>query len=307
MPLVKDALFVYDFLSIQPFQDGNGRLSRLLGMLLLLRRGYTWIQFVSFEHEIESRKVDYYKVLMQTQKERPGEKVNDWVTFFFDCMLNIQNQLMNKLKSKAYTATNISPKEKKILSFIENHPGSKSSEIAAKLDIPLPTIKKLLSLMVKSKMILKFCIGAGINYVAETSSPLKTGLMFQLTNKDRKKEFLLRNSSSYFKINKIILTPLFDWVKPEEWSSKLSTQGLQFKITGHNNRGGSFSRPFSIMAHSSPYHFQPVFIVHDPINIPKGVEENSLYSHDYPINIEIELLGSVPKFEFDVMFVYDEM
>jgi Fic family protein len=59
IPLIKDALFVYAFLSIHPFQDGNGRLSRLLGSLLLLKNGYSWIQYVSFEHEIESRKSEY--------------------------------------------------------------------------------------------------------------------------------------------------------------------------------------------------------------------------------------------------------
>jgi len=90
IPLVKVALFVYEFLSIHPFQDGNGRLSRLIGNLLLLKHGYTWIQYVSFEHEIESRKSEYYKVLMQTQRNRPGENVTDWLTFFISCLLNIQ-------------------------------------------------------------------------------------------------------------------------------------------------------------------------------------------------------------------------
>lgn len=48
LPVLKAALFVYDFLSIHPFQDGNGRLSRLLATLLLLKHGYSWIQYVSF-------------------------------------------------------------------------------------------------------------------------------------------------------------------------------------------------------------------------------------------------------------------
>lgn len=53
-PLVKCALFAYDFVSIHPFQDGNGGLSRLLSTLLLLKHGYSWIQYVSLEHEIEN-------------------------------------------------------------------------------------------------------------------------------------------------------------------------------------------------------------------------------------------------------------
>ena len=55
-PIVKTAAFVYEFLSIHPFQDGNGRLSRLLTTLVLLQNGYKWIEYVSFEHEIEKNK-----------------------------------------------------------------------------------------------------------------------------------------------------------------------------------------------------------------------------------------------------------
>ncbi len=75
-PLVKCALFAYDCVSIHPFQDGNGRLSRLISSLLLLKQGYKWIQYVSFEHEIESRKSEYYRVLHGCQANRPIEDVS---------------------------------------------------------------------------------------------------------------------------------------------------------------------------------------------------------------------------------------
>lgn len=61
-PLVKCALFSHEFVTIHPFQDGNGRLSRLLATLLLRKYGYKWIQYVSLEHEIESQKTEYYRV-----------------------------------------------------------------------------------------------------------------------------------------------------------------------------------------------------------------------------------------------------
>ena len=94
-PLLIIGIFAVVFLEIHPFQDGNGRLSRLLGSLLLLKNGYSWIQYVSFEHEIESRKVEYYQVLMDCQQQRPGENVYSWIIFFLDCLVNIQNKLMN--------------------------------------------------------------------------------------------------------------------------------------------------------------------------------------------------------------------
>ena len=82
-PLVKSAIFSYEFVSIHPFQDGNGRLSRLLSTLLLLKNGYNWIQYVSFEHEIESRKSEYYLKLRRCQSQRPNENVTEWINFFF--------------------------------------------------------------------------------------------------------------------------------------------------------------------------------------------------------------------------------
>ena len=307
LPIVKTALFVYDFLSIHPFQDGNGRLSRLLGTLLLLRHGYSWIQYVSFEHEIETKKTEYYKVLMQTQKKRPGVKVDEWVIFFLDCLLNIQEQLMEKLNSKANSITQLAPREKNILTFIENHPGSKSSNIAEKLNIPLSTVKKMLTRMVENKTVLKYGIGAGTNYLVEKISPLKTDLMFQLTNEIREKEFLLMSPSSFVEIKKIILTPLFTWVKPDEWSRKLINQGLNFKITGYNNRGNSFSQPYSIAAFNSRHYFQPVFNINNPITIPSSIKDKAPNINEYPIKIAVELFGSVPIFDFDVMFIYDEV
>jgi Fic family protein len=306
LPIVKDALFVYEFLSIHPFQDGNGRLSRLLATLLLLRHGYSWIQYVSFEHEIESRKSEYYKVLMQTQKQRPGEQVDAWVIFFLDCLLKIQQQLTDKLTTRAHTSTQLAPREKNILAFIENHPGSKSSDIAEKLNIPLSTVKKILTGMVESKTLLKYGAGTGTNYIAETRSLLKRDLMFQLTNTNRKKEFLLMTPDSFVEIKKIILTPLFEWVKPDEWGFKLFKDGLAFKMTGYANRGKVFVSPQILLSRfNSGHYFQPAFTLYQSINIPEADWIPKI--NDYPIRIEIELLGSVPTFDFDVMFVYDEV
>ncbi len=162
-PLVKCALFAYEFVSIHPFQDGNGRLSRLLSSLLLLKHGYTWIQYVSFEHEIESRKTEYYRVLRSCQAQRPNEDVTEWIRFFFDALGNIQHQLMIKLESKG-VETRLSPREKAMLTFIENNAGCKSGEIAKKLGIPNPTVKRILPDLIKKNLIEKFGIGPGTNY-----------------------------------------------------------------------------------------------------------------------------------------------
>ncbi|GAA3947906.1 Fic family protein [Hymenobacter algoricola] len=153
-PLVKCALFAYDFVSIHPFQDGNGRLSRLLATLLLLRHGYVWIQYVSLEHEIESRKTEYYRVLQQCQSQRPGENISTWLAFFFDALLNVQQQLLHKFTASE-TETQRSPREKAVLAFIRNHPGCQSGQIADKLAIPAPTVKRILAELAVNKLVEK--------------------------------------------------------------------------------------------------------------------------------------------------------
>ena len=162
-PLVKCCLFTYEFLSIHPFQDGNGRLSRLISSLLLLKNGYNWIQYVSFEHEIENRKPEYYRVLMNCQSQRPNETVSEWGNFFFDALKNIQEQLMLKLERNGLEMQ-LSPREKSILTFIENNVGCKSGEIAKKLGIPSPTIKRILPDLIQKNLIEKHGIGPGTNY-----------------------------------------------------------------------------------------------------------------------------------------------
>ena len=78
------ANFIFEFLAIHPFQDGNGRLSRILTNLLLLQAGYEFCPFVSHEKIIEDNKADYYLALNQTQQswKSEGEDVSPWLTFF---------------------------------------------------------------------------------------------------------------------------------------------------------------------------------------------------------------------------------
>ena len=305
-PIVRIAIFVYDFLSIHPFQDGNGRLSRLLATLLLLRQTYSWIQYVSFEHEIENRKAEYYAVLMQCQRQRPGEDVYPWTTFFLNCLYNIQGQLMDKLQIKN-SLSKISPREKKIYSFIESHPGCQSGEVSEKLDIPLPTVKRILMEMLEKKHITKHGIGKGTNYPAENTNSVKKDLMFILKDGERKKEFLLVNSTSVIEIKKIILTPLFNWNTPDDWGQKLISQNLTFKVTCENNIGSKVEIPSrSITAMISLYHLKPVLTLSNQINISgESIWERPLKSNEYPIKATIEIHSETEHFDFDVMFVYD--
>jgi Fic family protein len=162
-PLVKSALFCYEFVSIHPFQDGNGRLSRLLATLLLRKFNYKWIRYVSFEHEIESRKTEYYRVLRACQSHRPGEDITEWVLFYLSCLQNIQQALLRKLDAHGLAQT-MSAREKTLLVIIESNAGIKTSEMAGKLGVSSATVKRLLDRLIEMKMIHRHGAGPGSYY-----------------------------------------------------------------------------------------------------------------------------------------------
>lgn len=164
-PLIVCAAFVYEFVSIHPFQDGNGRLSRLLTTLLLLQRGYKWIQYVSFEHEIENRKKDYYVSLRNCQAQRPGEDITDWIEFFLESLLNVQFKLERKLLL-TNQKENLSVREKMVYSYIANNAGCKSGKIASYLNVSKPTAKRIISELIDKELIIKNGQGAGVTYTA---------------------------------------------------------------------------------------------------------------------------------------------
>jgi len=98
-PLLTIAVFVVTFLAIHPFQDGNGRLSRVLTTLLLLRAGYDYVPYASLESVIEKNKDLYYKALRRTQTTLKGDAPDwePWVGFFLRCLKKQKNNLAERL------------------------------------------------------------------------------------------------------------------------------------------------------------------------------------------------------------------
>jgi Fic family protein len=88
-PLILAANFLFEYLAIHPFQDGNGRTSRLLANLILLREGYEFTGVVSHEKCIEARKADYYLALNRTQRtwKTASEDLSEWLVFFLEIVL----------------------------------------------------------------------------------------------------------------------------------------------------------------------------------------------------------------------------
>lgn len=105
-PLLIIAVFVVTFLAIHPFQDGNGRLSRVLTTLLLLRAGYDYVPYASLESVIEENKDLYYKALRRTQTTLKGDEPDwePWVGFFLRCLKKQKNNLAQRLDRDQITS-----------------------------------------------------------------------------------------------------------------------------------------------------------------------------------------------------------
>ncbi|MEL6944951.1 MAG: Fic family protein [Bacteroidota bacterium] len=134
-PLIIIGTFVYEFLSIHPYQDGNGRLSRLLTTLLLLRNGYYFMQYASMEIEIEKRKKDYYKALMNGQKDRGTEKeiIKDWILFFLDTLEATIKKLEDRYAKIKDKKSYLNDRQKEVLKFVKNNEPVKISDVIAAL------------------------------------------------------------------------------------------------------------------------------------------------------------------------------
>lgn len=87
--LVVIAAFAYEFISIHPFREGKGELSRILSTLLLLQNGYEWAKFESIDNLIEKRRTEYYGTLKEGQQNRYSsrEDISAWILFLCDIWL----------------------------------------------------------------------------------------------------------------------------------------------------------------------------------------------------------------------------
>ena len=99
-PLLIIAVFNVVFLAIHPFQDGNGRLSRILITLMLLRAGYDYVPYASLESVVEENKDLYYKALRRTQTtlKEDAPDWEPWLGFFLRCLKKQKAKLAAKIK-----------------------------------------------------------------------------------------------------------------------------------------------------------------------------------------------------------------
>lgn len=121
-PLLVVAVFVVRFLAIHPFQDGNGRLARVLTNLLLLRTGYTYMPFTSLERVIEENREQYYRGLRSAQGtlDKDESHLTDWLRFFLLCLVEQKNSLAEKVKRERLM-TSLSALDEQLLQLARQH------------------------------------------------------------------------------------------------------------------------------------------------------------------------------------------
>ncbi|MEK6212503.1 MAG: Fic family protein, partial [Vibrio fluvialis] len=122
-PLIIIALFIVVFLEIHPFQDGNGRLSRVLTTLMLLRTGYAYVSYSSLENIIEQSKDAYYLALRKTQKtiRTAAPDWQPWGLFFLKSLRQQKARLEKKIQREHMLLGELPELSVQILELCRSH------------------------------------------------------------------------------------------------------------------------------------------------------------------------------------------
>jgi Fic family protein len=141
-PLISIGIFVVTFLAIHPFQDGNGRLSRALTVLMLLKSNYTYVPYASLERLIEDNKSDYYKALRATQLTLRSENPDfvPWLVFFINCLEKQVDHLKNRI-GNIQKIQRLPEGVSKILDLFDQYPVLSIQEISNLLETSRNTIR----------------------------------------------------------------------------------------------------------------------------------------------------------------------
>jgi len=160
------ANFIVEFLKIHPFEDGNGRLSRVLTNLLLLHSGYTFIQYVSHEQIIEHRKDEYYIALRKSQEtfKTDHDTISPWLNFFLSVVREQATKALSYLQEEKIEDT-LSPKQYEVWKYISNVGESGPGDIVKETGIALGTVRQALRSLVELGKIKRIGRGRGTRYV----------------------------------------------------------------------------------------------------------------------------------------------
>jgi Fic family protein len=165
-PLLVIAVFIVVFLAIHPFQDGNGRLSRILTTLLLLRAGYAYVPYSSLEAVIEQSKEFYYLALRQTQGTIRTKKPDwqPWILFFLKALDKQMRRLQDKIARERIMLGELPELSGRILERAREHGRITIAEAAAATGASRNTIKYHIQALTKDGHLKRHGAGRGTWY-----------------------------------------------------------------------------------------------------------------------------------------------
>lgn len=165
-PLLVIGIFTVVFLEIHPFQDGNGRLSRTLTTLLLLRAGYAYVPYSSLESIVENSKEGYYLALRQTQKTIRSTKPNwqSWTIYFLRALQQQKRRLEKKIERERIVMGTLPELSLQIIDAIKDRGRITIGEIVNLTGANRNTVKKHLAALVSANHIAKHGTGKGTWY-----------------------------------------------------------------------------------------------------------------------------------------------
>lgn len=165
-PLLITGIFVVWFLAIHPFQDGNGRLSRVLTTLLLLRHGYSYVPYASLESVIEENKEYYYKALRKTQGTMRGEKVEweAWLLFFLRCLVRQKENLNAKVHLEQRRVEASSPLAVTVLRLLDDTGQLTLADAVKATGASRNTLKVKIAELVAAGLLARHGKGRGVFY-----------------------------------------------------------------------------------------------------------------------------------------------
>jgi Fic family protein len=160
------AVFVVVFLEIHPFQDGNGRLSRILTTLLLLRAGYAYAPYSSLESIIEQSKDSYYLALRRTQAtiRTPAPNWAPWIDFFLGALQQQKRRLGAKIERERITLGDLPELSVKILELAHARGRVTIAEAAKVTGASRNTVKDHVRALTDRKHLARHGAGRGVWY-----------------------------------------------------------------------------------------------------------------------------------------------
>lgn len=167
-PLLIIGLFVVIFLEIHPFQDGNGRLSRVLTTLLLLQVGYAYVPYSSLESIIELNKEAYYLALRQTQGTIRSAAPNwqPWLLFFLRSLTEQVRRLNQKVTQEQEVFAVLPTLSLQVLEWVRAHGRSTMGDILRHTGANRNTLKLHVRTLVSQQYLIQRGSGRGVWYEA---------------------------------------------------------------------------------------------------------------------------------------------